>query len=620
MQAFPVLGFNFGTNLSFSAPLSLTSSAHPQPLFAADVHSFDPQRLQAVNAYSIDWRFNNNNSSFMPNNTENNTGRFQPTFTFPSDLQIPPVTTSEFPFVNSVPPASVTSTPQVDSVSDEIKADDENYKNKHTIHEFMESRDKVLSVSSQPDFSDEDDDAIDFLATKAKSDLATESLPSTAQQVEASKKPVEQLLELIQEEEKIENAVQLPKNDQLTSDSTTISASSPRPSDESIKYSAEELSRKESKKISNLPNLTIDIKTEDADEHDPVTAHMEELRGYIDNGDLERFKQRLNGLPDFSIDEKCENNDCLDQSLLNYAAQIGQTVFVQHLIERGANILSTDSEGLTSLHHAVLTFNLELVRLLIQAAIKKNILPNLINSITEHGDTVIHLALENPQESNIFQVFKIIELLMLNGHDTRLLNKKNNEEITPLDLYHTLENKMKCCKEVSEIHWIFYKALQPPTSPGISTAPRKTVTPTTQVKKQKTPRFGPLGSLPGHLLGMTPSVTKVKDQKLTKQPSGNKPTRKAPEKVSVKISEEKIEATGIIVNDLREIFNLRCNGSDETAYQLACDSFRKISQNNHKQCLAFFIKLMAWEAHTHPPVDCNLELSNDLKNRYKWLT
>jgi ankyrin repeat protein len=105
----------------------------------------------------------------------------------------------------------------------------------------------------------------------------------------------------------------------------------------------------------------------------------------------------------------------LDDELLE-AAENGDLIKVQTLLENGANPNAKDNAGRTPLHIAALWGRVEIVKLLLERDVNPNAKDN-------YGDTPLHIAA-------LWGHVEIVKILLERGADP---NAKDNDEHIPLD-------------------------------------------------------------------------------------------------------------------------------------------------------------------------------------------
>ena len=103
-------------------------------------------------------------------------------------------------------------------------------------------------------------------------------------------------------------------------------------------------------------------------------------------------------------------------SILHDAALNGNLKMVRLLVERGADVNAKDDEGLTVLHYAAQSKSLKTIQWLVDQGLD-------INEKTESGTTVLHYAAQSGS-------LKTVQWLVKQGLD---INAKNNDGNTVLD-------------------------------------------------------------------------------------------------------------------------------------------------------------------------------------------
>ena len=152
---------------------------------------------------------------------------------------------------------------------------------------------------------------------------------------------------------------------------------------------------------------------------------MTELRGLIESGSYEVLVQKLNEHPNFDIEEK----GCFNQSLLNYAAEIGDEDIINYLLlEKKADPFSVDDAGKTALHQAVHYDYYEVADVLILWA-EDNARLDLLTAEMMDGSNILHLILgfKNTEESLEF-IKKVVTKFSF------ILEKKDKNGETALDV------------------------------------------------------------------------------------------------------------------------------------------------------------------------------------------
>lgn len=99
--------------------------------------------------------------------------------------------------------------------------------------------------------------------------------------------------------------------------------------------------------------------------------------------------------------------DLFGRGAIHYAALSRSTYFLQTLIDKKINLLTTDSQGWTALHYAASTGNLPAIELLLPAN------PQILNQIAINGETSIYLAVHKNQ-------LPVVEKLIAVGADLNL--------------------------------------------------------------------------------------------------------------------------------------------------------------------------------------------------------
>jgi len=150
-------------------------------------------------------------------------------------------------------------------------------------------------------------------------------------------------------------------------------------------------------------------------ELDDFTEFMEpdeELLEAAAGGDVRKVR-RLLELGIF-IDTRDEYDE---RTPLHLSAYYGRVSVVRLLLEYGADVEATDSDGCTPLHLAAFKGHLSVVKLLLEYGAD-------VDAIDNDGGTPLHLAAANGHKD-------IVELLLERGAD---VNAKDNEGRTPLDV------------------------------------------------------------------------------------------------------------------------------------------------------------------------------------------
>lgn len=99
--------------------------------------------------------------------------------------------------------------------------------------------------------------------------------------------------------------------------------------------------------------------------------------------------------------------DLFGRAAIHYAASSPSTYFLQALIHKKVDLLTTDSQGWTAFHHAANVGNLAAIELLLSAA------PESLNAVAVNGETPIYLAVHNNHRP-------VVEKLIQSNADLKL--------------------------------------------------------------------------------------------------------------------------------------------------------------------------------------------------------
>ncbi len=150
--------------------------------------------------------------------------------------------------------------------------------------------------------------------------------------------------------------------------------------------------------------------------HTPITQPLIQLAQDEGYNFLATMLRNLKDHPDQVVINKPDNLDN-DKTTLHQAAELGNPDIVKALLDRGANINSTDAYGLTPLHLAVLNKRLEAVQALLDKSAYVNAQDSYQRSPLHHAAAGGYLA--------------IVEALVSKGAD---VNAKSKFGYTPLHL------------------------------------------------------------------------------------------------------------------------------------------------------------------------------------------
>jgi ankyrin repeat protein len=104
---------------------------------------------------------------------------------------------------------------------------------------------------------------------------------------------------------------------------------------------------------------------------------------------------------------------------LNYALSNGEYEIAKLLIEKGANVNSTQSDGSTPLHLAIYSIKYEIIELLVQKGAD-------LNSKDEYGSTPLDIALQGQiiEENEVVEEKELVELLKIEIYLRTILQKR----------------------------------------------------------------------------------------------------------------------------------------------------------------------------------------------------